>query len=138
MLKNSLLSFILLYFIDEYIIINTIQKALNILQTKQYSNIIKININNFILNLHKLSYMLVMELGCCLLLLLFQLLIHLHKQFHLIGIDPVQIRAPQFEIELFQLSEAWRKGTWPVPFRTNSFRIQTRSVLVMSVVMFVQ
>ena len=36
--------------------------------------------------------MLVMELGCCRLLLLSQLLIHLHKQFHLIGIDPVQIQ----------------------------------------------
>ena len=38
--------------------------------------------------------MLVMELGCCCLFLLFQLLIHLHKQFHLVGIDPVQIHAP--------------------------------------------
>ena len=43
--QSHLLLFILLNFIDKYCI-NTFQKTLNILKTKQYSNIIKINITN--------------------------------------------------------------------------------------------
>ena len=44
----------------------------------------------------------------------------------------------QFEIELFQFFEAWRKGTESVPFGTRNFQFQPWSVLMMDVVVLEQ
>ena len=41
------------------------------------------------------------------------------------------IRAPPVRNWLFQFSEAWRKRTESVPFGITTFKIQTKSVLVM-------
>ena len=61
--------------------------------------------------------MLVIEDGERCLLLLILLLIHLHKQFHLIGIDPVQIQAPPVRNRTIPVLRSLEKGNKASSFR---------------------
>ena len=61
--------------------------------------------------------MLAKELGSCRLLLLLQLLIHLHRQFHSIGIDPVQIQAPPVRNRTIPVLRGLEKGNKASSFR---------------------
>ena len=55
-------------------------------------------------------HMLVIEDGERRLLLLILLLIHLHKQFHLIGLDPVKIQAPPVRNRTIPVLRSMEKG----------------------------